>query len=70
MPCWEPKAPQSLSGTSAPPRQATASTPATREYQAAVQESCDYCDSTQLTWRKCKLICAQCGHINKSCADL
>jgi hypothetical protein len=59
MPCWEPKAPASLSGTSA-----------RREYQAAVQESCDYCSSARLTWRKCKLICEQCGQINKSCADL
>jgi hypothetical protein len=68
MPCWEPKAPQSLSGTST--RAPETAAPATREYQAAVQESCDYCDSTQLTWRKCKLICGQCGQINKSCADL
>ncbi len=39
-------------------------------YQAAVQDSCDYCGSAQLEWRKCKLICAQCRQINKSCADL
>jgi hypothetical protein len=41
-----------------------------REYQAAVQEACDYCSSRRLAWRKCKLICEQCGQINKSCADL
>ena len=64
MPCWEPKAPMSLSGSSARP-----SIPE-REYQAAVQEACDYCSSPRLTWRKCKLICEQCGQINKSCADL
>jgi hypothetical protein len=55
----------SLSGTSARPTE-----PDAREYQAAVQESCDYCSSGRLTWRKCKLICEQCGQINKSCADL
>jgi hypothetical protein len=33
-------------------------------------ESCDYCGSRQLEWRKCKLICADCKQINKSCADL
>lgn len=39
-------------------------------HQAAPQESCDYCGSTELEWRKCKLVCAQCRQINKSCADL
>ena len=33
-------------------------------------ECCDYCGSAQLQWRKCKLICADCRQINKSCADL
>ena len=33
-------------------------------------ESCDYCGSERLEWRKCKLICADCCQINKSCADL
>jgi hypothetical protein len=33
-------------------------------------ESCDYCGSGRLEWRKCKLICANCCQINKSCADL
>jgi hypothetical protein len=63
MPCWEPQRPQGLSATSAPPVEA-------RQYQAAVQEVCDYCSSARITWRKCKLICEQCGQINKSCADL
>jgi hypothetical protein len=63
MPCWEPKRPPSLGGTSVRPVEA-------REYQAAVQESCDYCSSIRLAWRKCKLICESCGQINKSCADL
>jgi hypothetical protein len=31
---------------------------------------CDYCGSGQLEWYKCKLICADCKQINKSCADL
>ncbi|HEY9226463.1 MAG TPA: hypothetical protein VIP11_07455 [Gemmatimonadaceae bacterium] len=36
----------------------------------APAECCDYCGSQQLEWRKCKLICAECRQINKSCADL
>ena len=37
---------------------------------AAPAELCDYCASPRLEWRKCKLICADCRQINKSCADL
>jgi hypothetical protein len=33
-------------------------------------DACDYCGSSRLEWRKCKLICADCRQINKSCADL
>jgi len=33
-------------------------------------DACDYCGSARLEWRKCKLICAACQQINKSCADL
>jgi hypothetical protein len=33
-------------------------------------ECCDYCGSGKLEWRKCKLVCADCRQINKSCADL
>ena len=36
----------------------------------AAAERCDYCGSVKLEWRKCKLICADCRQINKSCADL
>jgi hypothetical protein len=36
----------------------------------AAGETCDYCGSTALRWRKCKLICESCAQINKSCADL
>lgn len=31
---------------------------------------CDYCGTTSLEWRKCKLVCRTCRQINKSCADL
>lgn len=33
-------------------------------------EQCDVCGSDRVTWRKCKLICLNCGTILKSCADL
>lgn len=36
----------------------------------AEDEPCDHCGERRLSWRKCKLICANCSHINKSCADL
>ncbi|MBL0938662.1 MAG: hypothetical protein IBJ03_07195 [Gemmatimonadaceae bacterium] len=38
--------------------------------QAVAVETCEYCASPQLTWRKCKQICVNCGQINRSCADL
>lgn len=47
--------------------------PAPRDDQPdgpAPGETCDYCGSTALSWRKCKLICGACQQINKSCADL
>jgi hypothetical protein len=31
---------------------------------------CDLCGVPALIWRKCKLVCENCGAINKSCADL
>lgn len=36
----------------------------------ALGETCDYCGSAALRWRKCKLICDDCRQIIKSCADL
>ena len=33
-------------------------------------EHCDVCGSDRVIWRKCKLICLNCGTILKSCADL
>ena len=48
---------------------------ANRERSAAIDlklaaECCDYCRAATLEWRKCKLVCATCRQINKSCADL
>ena len=31
---------------------------------------CDVCGVPALVWRKCKLVCENCGSVNKSCADL
>ncbi len=31
---------------------------------------CDVCGVPALIWRKCKLVCDNCGAINKTCADL
>jgi hypothetical protein len=33
-------------------------------------ESCDWCGSTDLWWRNCKLLCRNCSAIVKSCNDL
>jgi len=33
-------------------------------------ERCEVCNSDRLSWRSCKLICANCRSIVKSCADL
>jgi hypothetical protein len=43
---------------------------ATQPDGPAQGETCDYCGSAALHWRKCKLICDDCKQINKSCADL
>lgn len=45
-------------------------TRATDRGTAVAAETCDYCGSVRLEWRKCKLICSDCRQINKSCADL
>jgi hypothetical protein len=39
-------------------------------HRESVSDECEYCGSARLEWRKCKLICADCRQINKSCADL
>jgi hypothetical protein len=33
-------------------------------------DPCDICNSSRTVWRKCKLVCLDCGSIVKSCADL
>jgi hypothetical protein len=55
------------SGRDVPP-QARRESP---DEQAPVEaESCDWCGSTDLWWRNCKLLCRGCNAIVKSCADL
>jgi hypothetical protein len=49
---------------------AAAATSASCVIEPAAVESCDYCGSPRLEWRKCKLVCTNCRQINKSCADL
>ena len=36
----------------------------------APSDQCDWCGSTDLWWRNCKLLCRNCSAIVKSCADL
>jgi len=49
---------------------------ASSERRAAPSDSerdpapCDVCGLPALVWRKCKLVCDNCGAINKTCADL
>ncbi len=42
----------------------------TEQPEPLERELCDICESDQLSWRKCKLMCLNCGTILKSCADL
>jgi hypothetical protein len=65
LPLPEPS--QSLSDPVAPLRAADA--PAGRE-PVPDAETCDWCGSTDLWWRNCKLLCRSCSAIVKSCADL
>jgi hypothetical protein len=32
--------------------------------------TCELCGGSTLYWKNCKLVCAGCRHINKTCADL
>jgi len=34
------------------------------------EDRCEVCGSDQVSWRNCKLLCANCKSIVKSCADL
>jgi hypothetical protein len=34
------------------------------------EECCERCGVAALEWRRCKLVCANCRSIIKSCADL
>lgn len=34
------------------------------------RDTCDFCGSEKLVWRKCKQVCLDCGSIVRSCADL
>jgi hypothetical protein len=55
------------------PRAAKAGSASAEEHHAAaatIADVCDYCASSRIVWRKCKLICENCNQINKSCADL
>ncbi|HEY9450461.1 MAG TPA: hypothetical protein VIQ60_11990, partial [Gemmatimonadaceae bacterium] len=36
----------------------------------AERPCCDVCGVPALVWRKCKLVCENCGSVNKTCADL
>jgi hypothetical protein len=44
--------------------------PAPEAPPEAPTEQCDWCGSTDLWWRNCKLLCRNCSAIVKSCADL
>jgi hypothetical protein len=49
---------------SPPPSKPAAPSPAKSE------DLCEVCGSDQVSWRNCKLLCANCKSIVKSCADL
>ena len=52
------------------PRGAAAPPPPPPVVAAPDAELCEISGSPQLYWRNCKLVCANCRSINKSCADL
>lgn len=52
------------------PAMTVAPEPVVEPTTGSTVECCEYCESPQLTWRKCKQICLACGQINRSCADL
>ena len=52
------------------PASAGAAPPTPAATPAVAAESCDVCGSDALWWRNCKLVCANCRSIVKSCADL
>jgi hypothetical protein len=45
-------------------------TDAIEQHSDPEADACDVCGSGRTEWRKCKLICANCNSIVKSCADL
>ncbi len=45
-------------------------TPPKGDGESSPGEICDVCGSDRVIWRKCKLVCLNCGTILKSCADL
>ena len=57
----------SSTGRKTGPAKADPATPSSSEPPV---EQCDWCGSTDLWWRNCKLLCRNCGGIAKSCADL
>ncbi len=52
------------------PKTANPAIAPTEKPEPSEPELCDICGSDQLSWRKCKLMCLNCGTILKSCADL
>ena len=57
-------------GSQSPESGADRSTPAPITPADEPAEQCDWCGSTDLWWRNCKLLCRNCSAIVKSCADL
>ena len=50
--------------------EASGEPPSAAPQPAPEAETCDWCGSTDLWWRNCKLLCRSCHAIVKSCADL
>jgi hypothetical protein len=46
------------------------SPPASDPAATSPADRCEVCGSDQVFWRNCKLLCANCKSIVKSCADL
>jgi hypothetical protein len=70
LPLWPFVAPRLSSGVPDNPVTPKPASPRDPGAGEPGNDLCEVCGSNRLSWRNCKLICANCRSIVKSCADL